>query len=83
MVAPGTYINVPGSTYILLYGSEVWGIENVNIIDQFQLKFHKLILNLKQSTPNCMLYGLLGILPLSIHIKSRAFGIRLLVANKN
>ncbi|XP_060563724.1 uncharacterized protein LOC132723080 [Ruditapes philippinarum] len=56
---------------ILLYGSEVWGIENVNIIDIFQLKFYKLILNLKQSTPNCMLYGDLGILPLSNHIKSR------------
>ena len=56
---------------ILLYGSEVWGIENVNLIDQFQLKFYKIILKLKQSTPNCMIYGDLGILPLSIHINTR------------
>ena len=55
----------------LLYGSEVWGIENVNLIDQFQLKFYKIILKLKQSTPNCMIYGDLGILPLSIHINTR------------
>lgn len=56
---------------ILMYGSEVWGIENVEIIDRFQLKFCKLILNLKQSTPNCMVYGELGILPISLRIKSR------------
>lgn len=56
---------------ILLYGCEVWGIENVEMIDKFQLKFLKLILRLKQSTPNCMIYGDLGILPLSVHIKSR------------
>ena len=56
---------------ILMYGSEVWGIENVEVIDRFQLKFCKLVLNLKQTTPNCMIYGELGILPTSIHIKSR------------
>jgi hypothetical protein len=37
---------------ILLYGCEVWGIENVQIIEQLQLRFCKLILNLKRSTPN-------------------------------
>ena len=56
---------------ILMYGSEVWGIENVEVIDRFQLKFCKLVPNLKQTTPNCMIYGELGILPISIHIKSR------------
>ena len=29
---------------IVLYGSEVWGMENVNVIEQFQLKFGKLIM---------------------------------------
>ena len=29
---------------ILLYGSEVWGCENVDIINQFQLKFCKMLL---------------------------------------
>ena len=44
-------------TPIILYGSEIWGIENIDIIDRFQLKYCKLILNLKSSTPNCMVYG--------------------------
>ena len=51
---------------ILMYGAEVWGVENVEVIDKFQLKYLKMILNLKQSTPNCMLYGDLGVLPLSV-----------------
>ena len=57
--------------HILIYGSEVWGIENVILIDRFQLKLCKLVLNLKQSTPTCMIYRELGILPISVHIKSR------------
>jgi hypothetical protein len=56
---------------ILLYGSEVWGIEYVNIIDRFELRFYKFILNLKQSTENCMLYGDSGIY--ALFIKSRVF----------
>jgi len=56
---------------VILYGSEVWGIENVDIVDRFQLKYCKSILNLKQSTPNCMVYGELGITPLSLQIKAR------------
>ena len=46
---------------ILLYESELWGCENLNIIQQFQLFFCKLILGMKSSTPNCMVYGELGI----------------------
>ena len=50
---------------ILLYGSEVWGRENVDIINQFQLKFCKMLLGLKQSIPNIMVYGELGITSVS------------------
>lgn len=46
---------------ILLYSCETWGFENVKIIDQFQLKYYKLILNLKSSTPSCMIYDELGV----------------------
>ena len=56
---------------ILLYGSEVWGCENVDIINQFQLKFCKMLLGLKQSTPNIMIYGELGIIPLNLSIENR------------
>ena len=56
---------------ILLYGCEVWGVEDVSVVDKFQLKYLKIILQLKQSTPNVMIYGELGITPLSTQIKSR------------
>jgi hypothetical protein len=56
---------------ILLYGCEVWGVEDVSVVDKFQLKYLKIILQLKQSTPNVMIYEELGITPLSTQIKSR------------
>ena len=56
---------------ILLYGSEVWGFENLNVIRQFQLKYCKLILGMKLSTPNCMVYGELGINPIVNQVKTR------------
>ena len=43
--------------HILLYGCEVWGYGNNDIIERVQLKFLKHILNMKSSTPNCMVYG--------------------------
>jgi hypothetical protein len=45
---------------ILLYGGEIWGFGNIDIIERVHLKFCKLILNLKKSTPNFMIYGELG-----------------------
>ena len=39
---------------ISMHGSEIWGFENIDIIDRFHLRFCKLILHLKQSTPNVM-----------------------------
>ena len=56
---------------ILLYGTEVWGCENVDIIDQFYLKFCKSLLDVKQTTPSVMIYGELGTTPLNLKIKSR------------
>jgi hypothetical protein len=56
---------------ILLYGCELWGLSNCNIIERVHLKYCKLLLNLKSSTPNCMIYGELGRYPLYIDIKQR------------
>ena len=53
---------------ILLYGNELW---NCDIIKRVYLKYCKLLLNLKFSTPNCMIYGELGRCPLHIDIKQR------------
>ena len=55
---------------ILLYGCEVWGFSDNYVIEKIRLKFCKLILHLKQSTPNCMIYGELGRFPLYIDIKT-------------
>ena len=41
---------------ILLYGSEVWGFGNLNVLERVVLKYLKLILSMKTSTPNFMIY---------------------------
>ena len=56
---------------ILLYGSEVWGFRNCGILEKVHLKFCKLLLNVKTSTANCLVYGELGRYPLIIDIKQR------------
>ena len=42
---------------VLLYGSEVWGFENLSSIEIFHRKFYKLVLKSFKFTPNCMIYG--------------------------
>ena len=65
---------------ILLYGCELWGFENLDIIERLHLKFCKFILRLKSSTPNYMIYGELARYPLYITVKTRmiSFWIKLL-----
>ena len=56
---------------VLLYGCEVWGYGNCDIIERVHLKFLKIIFNLKRSTPSFMIYGELGITPITVDIKAR------------
>ena len=56
---------------ILLYGCEIWGFGDLSVIEQVKLKFLKFILNIKKSTPNCIVYGETGVLPLKIDIHTR------------
>jgi hypothetical protein len=56
---------------ILTYGCEVWGVENLDMIECFHRKFCKILLNARASTANCIAYGELGRFPLEIAIKSR------------
>ena len=56
---------------ILLYGSEIWGTGNCDIIERVQLKYIKYIFKLKKSTPSHMLYGELGIMPIITEIQAR------------
>jgi hypothetical protein len=45
---------------ILLYGCEVCEFGKNEVLDRVHLKFCKILLNLKSSTPNYMVYGELG-----------------------
>jgi hypothetical protein len=54
---------------MLTYGSEIWGYENIDILEKLHALFCKLLLNLKTSTPNFMLYDELGEYPLNVTVK--------------
>ena len=56
---------------VLLYGCELYGYENIEIIERLQLKYLKYIFGLKPSTPNVMVKGETGCYPLIIHVKCR------------
>ena len=56
---------------ILLYGCEVWGFGNCDVIERIQLKFYKYIFDLKKSTPSFMIYSELGVKLILLDIKSR------------
>ena len=56
---------------ILLYGCEVWGFSNINLVEKLHLKFCKILLKVKKCTPSNMIYGELGRKPLSNLINSR------------
>ena len=61
---------------VLNYGSEVWGFDSpsLKLIDRVQLRFFKMLLKLNKSTPGCMIYGELGILPATISVKQKLLG---------
>ena len=58
-------------TPVILYGCEVWGFESCKILDKLQLKFCKYILKLNKSTCSNMIYGELGVIPISVRAKCR------------
>ena len=56
---------------VLLYGCEIWGFGNLEILERVQLKFLKYILNVRKSTPSCIIYGETGVTPIKIDIHTR------------
>ena len=70
---------------VLLHGSEVWGFSNLEPLEKFYRKFIKKILMLKSSTPNNMVYGESGCIPIEGHVLSRMVGFwcRLLQSNSS
>ena len=60
---------------ILLYGAEVWGYEKNDIAETLHLEFCKYInMKVKKCTPNYIVYGELGRVPMSVHINARMLG---------
>jgi hypothetical protein len=70
---------------VLLYACEVWGYENIDIIERVHLRFIKHILNLKSSTPSFMVYGETGRYPLYVTVYTRmaSFWAKLLCSDEN
>ena len=56
---------------ILLYGCEIWGLGNIEIIERVHIKFCKLLLQLQNSTPTYMIYEELGRYPTVLDVKIR------------
>ena len=56
---------------ILSYGCEVWGLDDASPLDVIHLTFLKSLLKVKTSTPNCFVYGELGVFPLIIERQIR------------
>ena len=54
---------------ILFYGCEVWGYENVDILEKVHTKFCKFIFGVSKFPHNMPIYGELGRYPLSVTIK--------------
>lgn len=66
---------------ILLYGSEIWGYENVDLIEKFCNAFLRQITGLKNSTPLYMLQAELGRYPIKITINMRMLNFWLSLIN--
>ena len=66
-------------TPILLYGSEIWGYEDCEQIENFHFKYCNRLLHLRSSTTKVIVYVELGRLPMQIHIKSRMIGFEAII----
>ena len=58
-------------TPVLLYGSEVWGFDDIKQINVFHKKFLKNLLHVNKFTPDCIVYGETGTMPIDMTIENR------------
>ncbi|MCU7801540.1 MAG: hypothetical protein KZQ70_15755, partial [gamma proteobacterium symbiont of Lucinoma myriamae] len=66
---------------IALYGCEVWGYENTQIIENLHNEFLRKITSLRKSTPIYMLHSELGRRPIQLNIKNRMIGYWISIIN--
>ena len=64
---------------ILLYGSEIWGFQNITQIEVLYRKFLKCLLHINSNTPNVMVYGETGTHPIEIHVVTRMITLKLII----
>lgn len=70
---------------ILTYACEIWGFENIDLLEKVHNEFLRKITKCRKSTPLSMLYAELGRYPLEIIVKSRIIGFwnRLILAKRS
>jgi len=56
---------------MLLYGAEIWGLQDTQVVESVHLLACKKLLNVAARTPNTMVYGDTGRLPLFIYAHCR------------
>ena len=66
---------------ILLYGCEVWGFQNTDLIEKVHNQFLRNITKTRKSTPLYMLYAELGRSPINLQIKKRMLGYWISILN--
>ena len=59
---------------ILTYACEVWGFENLQILERIHSEFLRKITKTRKRTPHYMLYAELGRYPIEVIVKSRMIG---------
>lgn len=69
---------------ILLYGSEIWGLNNVDEIERVHVQFCKQILHLRLSTASYFVYGELGRYPLTskLYLRVIKYWLKLMQGSK-
>ena len=70
---------------VALYGSEVWGFENIMQIEVFYRKFLRHVLQVHKSTASCIVYGETGRYKLSkiVETKMISFWCRILIGKQS
>ena len=68
---------------ILLYGCEIWGFQNTNLIELVHNQFMRNIMKSRKSKPLYMLYAELGRVSVDQHIKTWKVGYWISLVNGN
>jgi hypothetical protein len=54
--------------------AQKYGVMKTNVIETLHLEFYKYVMRAKKTTPNCIVCGELGRMPMSILVKARMIG---------